>query len=134
MNKERLRNLVNIGSLGFLASILFSSPFSIRVRKEIGKRDNWHCQDPDCDKCFADGWMVHAAHDPEHHSKSDPQYNSPDSGDIRCVEHHLEQHLDGTSLGDRKDGFAIQKLEETDHRTRKWRQQYGERNNGYFFK
>jgi len=61
--------------------------------------------------------MVHAAHYPEHHHKDDPIYDTPEAGDIRCIEHHKEQHLGGTTLGPTKDAYAVRKLEETDPHT-----------------
>ena len=107
----------SIASLGILCFAL-TTAFSTPVRKEIGQRDRWTCMD--CGKKFSDGWMVHAAHLSEHHHKSDPLYDDPESGIILCVECHLKQHQEGTSLGD-KDQYAIMKLENTDRRTYKWR-------------
>ena len=111
--------------LNYLPSLLSLAPallaFSINVRKKMGKRDGWKCQADDCDRSFDTGWMVHGAHDPEHHHKSDPKYNDISSGDIRCIEHHLDQHLEGTSLKPHQDEYAVRQLEKTDWRTRWWR-------------
>lgn len=98
--------------------------FSIAIRKLIGARDRWTCQEPGCTKSHAGGWLVHAAHKPEHHHKTDPLYDTEEAGDIRCIEHHLQQHIRGTSLGKHGDQYAVEKLETTDHRTRSWREQH----------
>lgn len=101
--------------------------FKLWVRKSIGRRDDWTCQDYSCDdgtgkpKSFKDGWMVDAAHKPEHHSKDDPMYDLPEAGDIMCVDHHQEQHERGTTLGRRKDSWAIKQLKKRDRRTYHYR-------------
>lgn len=84
--------------------------FSEKIRKLIGKRDQWSCQEDGCDKDFRSGDMVHAAHYPEHHSKSDPLYDTEDAGRILCLQHHLEEHQNGTDLGTAKDAIAVAKL------------------------
>ena len=120
---ERERNLLNIiNTVAILGGIFFVSQlaFSRKVRKEIGQKNNWTCQADDCDKSFATGWMVHASHDPEHHHKSDPKYDHPSSGDIRCIEHHLEQHLEGTTLKPHQDDYAVRQLEQTEERAKWW--------------
>jgi len=101
---------------GSLTLILLTGAFSKSVRKEIGARDKWTCVD--CGRQFRDGYMVHAAHKSEHHLKSDPMYDHPDSGDIRCVDCHQEQHEIGTDLGYHGDRAAVRLLQNTDRRTR----------------
>jgi len=102
--------------------LLFSG-FSNLVRKIIGQRDNWTCQS--CGKGFSGGWMVHAAHNPNRHHKSHPKYDDPDSGSIRCVDCHADQHRKGTTLGKNGDAYALRKLKGTDRRTRWWREENG---------
>lgn len=99
--------------------------FSKAVRLAIGHRDQWTCQVDGCGKQFRDGHMVHAAHYPEHHSKSDPLYDTTEGGRILCVEHHVQDHLDGTSLGHHGDSYALDKLSNTDHRTIEYRNRWG---------
>lgn len=76
------------------ASLLTIAPFllafSLNIRKLIGKRDNWHCQDEGCDKSFQAGDMVHASH--WNHDKSDPNYDTVEAGRIQCIDHHQEYH------------------------------------------
>lgn len=76
------------------ASLLTIAPFllafSLNIRKLIGKRDNWHCQDEGCDKSFQAGDMVHASH--WKHDKSDPNYDTVEAGRIQCVDHHQAYH------------------------------------------
>lgn len=97
--------------------------FSKWIRKQIGKRDNWECQAPECDdgtgepKAFYNGWMVDASHYPEHHSKDDPLYDTQEGGDIRCLDHHKEQHERGTTLGREKDEWAVKAIDGRDRRT-----------------
>ena len=88
----------------------------------IGERNNWTCQHPQCDKSFQAGDMVHAAHHRDHHHKDDPRYNDPSVGKILCVEHHLEQHKRGTSLGKRGDDYAVRALTHTDRKTWDYRE------------
>jgi hypothetical protein len=112
-----------VEALLILASFpVFAMPFSKHIRMMIGKRDNWSCQEPGCDKRFQDGYMVQAAHLPDHHSKDDPEYDTPQAGVILCIYHHMLQHLNGTSLGKAKDKWAADQLKKTDPRTRAWRE------------
>jgi len=106
-----------------LAMVAFAMAFSINVRKEIGRRDHWTCQS--CGKEFRDGFMVHASHLPEHHSKDDPLYDTPDAGEILCIECHKMVHQQGTSIGPVKDAYAVRLLSETPVMTREWYQKHG---------
>lgn len=76
---------VTIGAL-----VAFGMAFSVGVRKAIGARDRWHCQEDGCDASFQSGDMVHAAHN--NHDKADPAYDTVGAGKILCVPHHLKQH------------------------------------------
>ncbi|MEK0325940.1 MAG: hypothetical protein QQN63_09580 [Nitrosopumilus sp.] len=109
--------IVSASVMGLWAIAFFA--FSKRVRKEIGTRDSWTCVN--CDKQFHDGWMVFASHKPDRHSRSDPMYNHPSSGEILCIDCEQERHSQGTSLGREKDKQAVNKLETVDRRTFKWR-------------
>lgn len=68
----------------------FLLAFSLNIRKLIGKRDKWKCQDEGCNESFQTGSMVHASH--YTHDKSDPNYDTVDAGRIQCVKHHLIYH------------------------------------------
>ena len=109
MRKEVLASI----GLGIAAFEISKTAFTVGTRKEIGRRDNWECKHPDCDdgygqpKSFKNGWMVHAAHSPENHKRSDPEYDNTGSGNILCVDHHIQQHRNGTALGTRGDETAI---------------------------
>lgn len=122
-----LKTLVVLGSLWAISTLAFS----LKTRKKIGQRDNWTCQAGGCDdgngeaKSYQNGWMVHAAHKPEHHLKTDPIYDEPEAGDIRCIDHHLEQHEGGTVLPKCQNDFAIMQLKRTQKRTKWWLQQNG---------
>lgn len=70
----------------------FLLAFSLNIRKLIGKRDRWHCQDDGCNASFQSGKMVHASH--YSHDKSDPTYDTVEAGRIQCVKHHLIYHQD----------------------------------------
>lgn len=118
---EKIRSkelVVFIASLGLLSQAFFYA-FSKDVRKEIGTRDKWTCQD--CGKQFKDGYMVQAAHESDRHHKGHPMYNDPTSGKIRCIDCHQAQHERGTSLGKRGDNYAVSQLKKTDRRTFAWR-------------
>lgn len=63
--------------------------FSLKVRKEIGKRDHWSCTD--CGVGFYyDNAMVHASH--YDHNQSLPTYDTPKAGRIQCVDCHQAYH------------------------------------------
>lgn len=62
--------------------------FSIRVRKQIGNRDHWTCQD--CGDKFKDGVMVHASH--YNHDHSLPSYDTSEEGRIQCIDCHEAYH------------------------------------------
>lgn len=114
---ESVRMGIELGTI----AVPFLMAFTKKVRKQIGARDQWECQDDGCDKSFKDGWMVHAAHNPDNHSKLDPEYNLPSSGSIRCIDHHQEQHELGTTLGPDGDARAVTLLQATDRKTIFWR-------------
>lgn len=114
---ETLRDIALIGGLLLIAQLAFSPA----VRKKIGQRDHWTCTEEGCGKSYQTGWMVHAAHDPEHHLKTDPIYDTEEAGAIKCVEHHLAQHLAGTALPKCQNDYAIRQLQKTDQRTVWWR-------------
>lgn len=66
----------------------FLLAFSLNIRKLIGKRDHWTCQD--CGDKYSDGVMVHASH--YNHDKSDPNYDKVEGGRIQCVDCHQAYH------------------------------------------
>lgn len=132
--KEKLRRTIEI--VIPLTGIIYLSTaaFSIRVRKEIGKRDDWTCQHEDCDKSFKGGWMVYASHI-DTHDKSDPDYNKPETGRIHCIEHEIQFHsellLDAIEQDDddqiRFNESALQKLNRVDWHTWDHRKKQDER-------
>lgn len=81
------KTLLIVGGL-FLLSKLANSAFSLKVRKEIGRRDRWTCQD--CGVQFKDGYMVHASH--YNHDKKLPIYDNIENGRIQCVDCHQAYH------------------------------------------
>ncbi|MHA1400166.1 MAG: hypothetical protein ACTSQE_07440 [Candidatus Heimdallarchaeaceae archaeon] len=108
--------ILSLSSLGLLAISFLA--FSKKSKKEIGNRDKWTCVD--CHKQFKDGWMVHASHNSNSHHKG-PHYDKPESGAIRCVDCHQEQHELGTSLGELNDSRAVNLLKHQDRVTRKFK-------------
>lgn len=68
----------------------FLLAFTFGIRKLIGKRDKWACQDEGCDKSFQKGDMVHASH--WNHDKSSPTYDTVEAGRIQCIDHHQAYH------------------------------------------
>ena len=90
MLKEVLQVAMDNPEVTISALIAFGMAFSPPIRKLIGKRDKWHCQDEDCDKAFQKGDMVHASH--WLHDKSDPAYDTVEAGRIQCIDHHQEYH------------------------------------------
>jgi len=96
--------------------------FSFAVRKAIGIRDGWKCQNDGCDKSFQNGDMVHASH--INHDKSQQNYDSAGNGRIQCVDHHQQYHQDhvGNSrkigLSENGNNWAINQLQNTDRRTK----------------
>lgn len=102
-----------------LSSLAFTLAFSLKTRKEIGKRDHWTCVD--CGVQFKDGYMVHASH--YNHDKSLIIYDSVENGRIQCVDCHQawhEEHVGNeeaigmTALGNLA---AIELLESTNRGT-----------------
>lgn len=75
-----------------LLAVIANFAFSLDIRKLIGKRDRWTCQDEGCDASFQTGSMVHASH--YCHDKSDPNYDTVEAGRIQCVKHHQKYHED----------------------------------------
>jgi len=86
--RERRSPLLLISVIGGLG-LISQAAFSRKIRKQIGKRDNWHCQDEGCDKSFQEGTMVHASH---YNHKRGRNYDNPENGRIQCVEHHQMYH------------------------------------------
>lgn len=112
-----------------LLALPFILAFSRKIRMKIGKRDKW--TDQETNQRFVDGWMVHASH--YNHDKSQPDYNTTQQGRIQSVESHLRYHesyvgrADQIGLTERENDWAIMQLRNTDHRTKKWRKQNGNR-------
>lgn len=87
--RERLIK-IGIAAIATTALIEISQfAFSRPVRQEIGKRDNWTCQN--CGKKFSDGWMVQAAH--YDHDRNKKDYDRPESGRILCTQCHIDDEL-----------------------------------------
>lgn len=63
------------------------------IRRIIGRRDGWKCQEQDCDKRFQDGYNVDIAH--YNHDKNSPEYNDPNNGRVLCLDHHEIEHRKG---------------------------------------
>lgn len=121
--RERLSSSDFLGPLAlFIGALVISQfAFSKSSRMKIGERDGWACQASGCKKTFAKGWMVDAAHSPDHHDPEDPLYDDPSAGDIRCLDHHQAQHEEGTALGPEGDQGSINLLSGRDRRTWEWR-------------
>jgi hypothetical protein len=64
--------------------------------------------------------MVQASHLPEHHLKTDPEYDQVSSGQILCIQHHQLLHQLGTDLGPARDAYAANLLAATDPHTFDW--------------
>jgi len=108
-----------------IGTLTIALAFSLKTRKEIGKRDKWTCQADGCDdgsgnpKSFQGGWMVHASH--KNHNKSDPMYDHQDMGEILCIEHHLAYHqshigkAEEIGLCEDANNYAIAMLFKTNH-------------------
>lgn len=99
--------------------------FSVAVRKMIGKRDSWTCQEDGCGKSYQTGWMVEATHN--NHNKSEPSYDTVEAGKIRCIYHHLQQHENAQGhaqdigLCENANNYAIRQLKKKDEHTIWWR-------------
>ena len=117
MLKEVLQVAVDNPEITIGALIAFGLAFSVGVRKAIGARDKWHCQEDKCDASFQAGDMVHAAHN--NHDKSKPTYNTTGAGKILCVPHHLQQHenargrANNIGLKECQNDYAISRLKAT---------------------
>lgn len=114
--KQALITLSSI--LGIFLASQFA--FSLKTRKEIGKRDRWTCQD--CGVQFKHGFMVHASH--YDHNKKSELYNHPSSGRIQCVDCHETYHelyvgrSEEIGLSEYENDGAINILRGSDRRTR----------------
>jgi hypothetical protein len=113
---ETLRYMPDI----WLAFPAVAMAFSLAVRKAIGVRDNWTCQD--CGDKFSDGVMVHASH--YNHDRSDPNYDTVEAGRIQCVDCHQAYHAlyqgNSNQIGMTEAGndAAIELLENTERAIR----------------
>lgn len=92
MSHERLKHYALTAFAGWATWQLVNSAFSYGVRKKIGRRDKWTCQDDGCDRQWKDGWMLQASH--YNHRKDSPFYDTIEQGRIQCVPHHLQFHID----------------------------------------
>ena len=105
-----------------LSYILFGLAFSKAIRKLIGKRDKWECQEETCDAAFYKGQMVHASH--FNHDRSDPTYDTLEAGEILCVTHHLIYHQDHVGAAEEigleecQNDYAITQLKKTNTKVR----------------
>jgi len=73
--------------------------FPPEIRKQIGRRDKWHCQETNCDRDYQGGYMVEAHHiiseaEAKKQGWSEAEIQSPDNGEILCLPHHLKEHLE----------------------------------------
>lgn len=97
-----------------LAPILLA--FSLKIRKEMGKRDKWHCVD--CGVQWWDGSMLQASH--YNHDKSNPNYDTVEAGRMQCVDCHQAYHelhvghAQDIGLTETANNAAIALLEATD--------------------
>lgn len=119
MLKEVMQVAMENPEVTIASLVAFGMAFSVATRKAIGQRDKWHCQEEGCDASFQNGDMVHAAH--KDHNKNNPLYDSAETGEILCVEHHYQQHLNARGhavedLGmtcEQANEYAIRKLAAT---------------------
>lgn len=125
--KEGLQSGDIFAGISLILGVLVLSQFAFskNSRKIIGERDGWACTTDGCDKSFAKGFMMHAAHNPEHHDPADPLYDDPSSGAIQCVDHHLAQHekalREKPYPENAADQGAVNLLSGMDRRTWEWR-------------
>ena len=116
MTPEMLTHLPNLTSIA-----PFLLAFSLRIRKEIGMRDHWTCQD--CGDQFKDGIMVHASH--YNHDKNLPIYDTVENGRIQCVDCHENYHIlyqgnaQEIGLSEEANNAAIALLDRTKRTTNK---------------
>ena len=105
--------------------VIAFSAFSRGVRKEIGKRDDWTCQEDGCNKNFQDGYWVEASH--YDHSRENPDYNKEHNGRILCRDHHAQDHfnMNDPSLTEKEHISAGKSIEARDDRTRDWKSKNG---------
>lgn len=90
--KQTLKILIPTLATAFLAFSAFNTP----TRKEIGSRDRWTCQCPNCTRDFRTGYMVTAAHYPHKHQHTGRGYhdNNPNNGRMLCQIHHALEELE----------------------------------------
>jgi len=106
----------------FISLPVFSLAFSLAVRKAIGTRDHWTCQD--CGDSYQEGTMVHASH--FDHDRANPLYDTPEMGRIQCVDCHQVYHEmhQGVAyeigLTEQANQAAIELLEHTIRERLKW--------------
>lgn len=110
-----MEKILLLGLLVFFSLFAFSKG----IRKIMFARDKGKCQWPGCNKDFADGWMLHAAHyDHDHNS---PSYDCLDNGRMLCIEHHIMDHealYNRARTQDERNAhaWAIRKLRETNQK------------------
>lgn len=95
--------VVTASTLGLFA-VAFTA-FSRKSKHEIHERDGWVCVG-----CGA-SHPLEASH--YNHDRSFSEYDSPDNGDTRCPDCHLEQHIQNAGcngLNDNANDWAIEQL------------------------
>ena len=114
MSRERLVKTFELATqaaaFGFLLHTT-TLAFSRRVRREILHRDQKTCQD-----CGVDNFSskLQAAH--YNHDKSNPDYDSVDTGRMLCTCCHFEEHVsfvgraEETGLTEEHNEFAVRSL------------------------
>lgn len=90
IEREENRALIYFSIAAGLVAIA-GGAFTFGSRRKIGERDDWECQEEDCNRSHKAGWMVTAAH--YDHDKGQPEYNEPDNGRILCIAHHAIEEL-----------------------------------------
>lgn len=96
------------------------------LRKVVGGKARWTCQECGCEKDWRNGWMLHF-----HHIKprSEGGKDTASNLELLCVDHHKQRHVDLSSFWRSKGNVkranqnagAARLLDGQDRRQRKWK-------------
>jgi len=73
--------------------------FPPHIRKMIGYRDKWHCQEDGCERSYQGGYMVEIHHikgeaEARKEGWSEAEIQSPENGETLCLPHHHKIHIE----------------------------------------
>ena len=75
--------------LVILGFVLVASVLPYSLRKAVGGRAKWTCEEPECGRDWRGGFMLHFHHK---RPKSEGGTDAMSNLEVLCVDHHVERH------------------------------------------